>query len=197
MAERKHTPNKAEARLLEPFIGLPRSAIVVPSTKDEFGAALAYLQGCETVGFDTESKPTFKVGEVSEGPHVVQFATLERAYVFQLLHTECHPVVAAVLESRDIVKVGFGLKSDFAHLHKKLGVDIQATIDLDTMFRARGYRRETGVRSAVAILFAQAFQKSKRVTTSNWSLPRLDDRQLLYAANDAYAAIRVFMALDN
>jgi len=39
------------------------------------------------------------------------------------------------------------------------------------------------------------FRKSKSVTTTNWSLPRLSDAQKLYSANDAYAALRVYLAL--
>jgi ribonuclease D len=37
--------------------------------------------------------------------------------------------------------------------------------------------------------------KSKSVTTSNWAARVLSERQLLYAANDAYAAIRIYHAL--
>ncbi len=59
------------------------------------------------------------------------------------------------------------------------------------MFRAAGFRAATGVRAAVAILFDRRFLKSKRQTTSNWARPTLDANQLLYAANDAYAALRV------
>ena len=40
------------------------------------------------------------------------------------------------------------------------------------------------------------FQKSKRVSTSNWANAQLSDSQLLYAANDAYGAICVLDALN-
>jgi ribonuclease D len=52
-----------------------------------------------------------------------------------------------------------------------------------------------GVKGAVAVLFNQRFIKSKKASTSNWALPNLSQAQLIYAANDAYAAIRVFHAL--
>jgi ribonuclease D len=51
------------------------------------------------------------------------------------------------------------------------------------------------VKGAVAVLFNQRFIKSKKAATSNWASPRLTDAQLVYAANDAYAALRVFDAL--
>ena len=63
------------------------------------------------------------------------------------------------------------------------------------MFRQRGYRKDMGVRGAVAVLFNQRFIKSRKATTSNWANARLSEAQLIYAANDAYAALRVFEAL--
>jgi ribonuclease D len=64
------------------------------------------------------------------------------------------------------------------------------------VFRERGYRKDMGVKGAVAVLFNRRFIKSRKATTSNWANPRLTDAQLIYAANDAYAALRVFDALD-
>jgi len=59
-----------------------------------------------------------------------------------------------------------------------------------------GYRNAVGAKSAVAMFFNRKLLKSKSVTTSNWATRDLSERQLLYAANDAYAAIRIFHALQ-
>ena len=42
----------------------------------------------------------------------------------------------------------------------------------------------------------QRFRKSKKISTSNWAREQLTPEQLSYAANDAYAAIKVFHALN-
>jgi ribonuclease D len=68
-------------------------------------------------------------------------------------------------------------------------------IDVDGLFKAQGYVKSIGVKTAVALLFGQCFKKSKSISTSNWSQPNLNPSQLLYAANDAYAALRVYQAL--
>ena len=68
-------------------------------------------------------------------------------------------------------------------------------LDLNTVFRQRGYRKDMGVKGAVAGLFNQRFIKSSKATNSNWANPRLTEAQLVYAANDAYAAYRVWEAL--
>jgi ribonuclease D len=52
-----------------------------------------------------------------------------------------------------------------------------------------------GVKGAVAVLFNQRFIKSKKAATSNWANAQLTEAQLTYAANDAYAAVRVYNAL--
>ncbi|HEY1028533.1 MAG TPA: 3'-5' exonuclease domain-containing protein 2, partial [Pseudomonas sp.] len=64
------------------FDGLTSASIVTPAAADEFRAAVEEIMGFACIGFDTESKPTFKVGEVSSGPHLIQFATPAKAYLF-------------------------------------------------------------------------------------------------------------------
>lgn len=195
MTERRKAPSKAESALLEPFEGVPLPRILVPADTAGFEAAAADLMRHTYVGFDTESRPTFKPGEISDGPHVVQLATTERAYLFQTCRSECHAVLKTLLESRQLIKVGFDLKSDRGHLQRKLGIEARAILDLDTVFAGMGYR-SIGVRAAVAMTLQRKFHKSKHVTTSNWALRELNDKQKLYAANDAYAALQVLHALD-
>ncbi|MBU0602012.1 MAG: 3'-5' exonuclease domain-containing protein 2 [Gammaproteobacteria bacterium] len=193
---RKTGPSKADTSLLEPFAGLTLANIIVPRTEAEFAAAAQDIRAARQVGFDTESKPTFRVGEVSTGPHVVQFALPGRAYIFQLHHAACVPVVAALLQDRAVLKIGFGLSSDHSQIRAKLGISPCAVLDLNNVYRKLGYNSSMGARAAVGLTLGRNFRKSKAVTTTNWAQPALTDSQLLYAANDAYAALRVFEALD-
>ena len=65
------------------FDGLALDRIVTPSTPEEFAQAVDDILTFAQIGFDTESKPTFTVGELSSGPHLIQFATPTKAYLFQ------------------------------------------------------------------------------------------------------------------
>ena len=188
-------PSRDDIALLALFEGLGMRSIELVATPEGAGRALAALQRLDVVGFDTESKPTFAKNEVSSGPHTVQFASLDHAWVFQLHDAECRAAAATLLASPTLTKAGFGLSSDRAQIRHKLGVDVQAVLDLDTVFRRRGHRSAVGVKTAVAIVFGQRFVKSRKQTTSNWASRTLTDGQLRYAANDAYAAMRVFEAL--
>ena len=192
MIEHHPTPDKEQIALLEPFDRLGLCDIEVVSTSAQAGAALAELAGAAVLGFDTESKPTFAKNEASDGPHIVQLSTVAKAWIFQLQDAECRRAVAVLLESRTIIKAGFGLGDDRRRITRKLGVDLQSVLDLNTVFRERGYRKDMGVRGAVAVLFNRRFIKSRKATTSNWANDRLTEAQIIYAANDAYAAIRVF-----
>jgi ribonuclease D len=190
------TPDKDAIALLPPFdrLGLERIALI--TTLAQAKEAFARLADAPAWGFDTESKPTFKVGEVSDGPHIVQLSTAEQAWVFQLHDPHCRAVVAQLLELQGITKAGFGLGDDRKRIISKLGVEPAGVLELNTIFRERGYRKDMGVKGAVAVLFNQRFIKSKKAATSNWANLRLTEAQLVYAANDAYAAMRVWQALQ-
>ena len=193
---KKVAPTKAEISLLEPFIGLTLERIHMPTTTEEFASAAAEIKAAGIVGFDTESKPTFVTGDVSEGPHVVQFALHDKAYLFQLHRADGLPFLIDLLQSEQLIKVGFDLKSDSRHIYAKLGVHLGGVVDLNTVFSMDGYHKHMGARAAVGLVFKQRFAKSRHVTTSNWSQHQLTPQQMLYAANDAYAALKVLEALN-
>jgi ribonuclease D len=196
MTPHQTTPSKEQIALLEPFDRLGLDRIHLVSTPEQTRQACHELADTPAWGFDTESKPTFLKNEVSEGPHIVQLATLERAWVFQLHDPTARAMVAELLALSGVVKAGFGLGDDKKRIASKLGVEPADVLELNTIFRQRGYRKDMGVKGAVAVLFNRRFIKSKKATTSNWANPRLTEAQLVYAANDAYAAIRVFHALE-
>lgn len=190
-------PTKIETALLEPFQRLPLERIHLPKTPEALEQAGRDIVAAGIAGFDTESKPTFHAGEKSRGPHVVQFALRDRAFIFQLHRPECRDLVSELLGSEQVLKVGFGLRNDRAQIRSTLGVTLEAVIDLDTVFRKRGYKGHIGVRAAVGAVLKQSFRKSKRVTTSNWAAEELTTAQLMYAANDAFAALLVMDALES
>jgi ribonuclease D len=196
MNDRMHPlPDREQILLLEPFEGLDLPDIHVVATLRDAEDAVAALQAARIVGFDTESKPTFAKNEVSTGPHLVQFATLDEAWLFQSHRTELLPTLAMLLGTDTVTKVGFGLSSDLSMIRARFGVEPRAVVDIDNEFRRRGYRQSIGVKMAVALVFDRRFVKSRKATTSNWANKQLTDAQLRYAANDAHAAIRVFDAM--
>jgi len=197
--------SEAEPDELPPYEGIKLADVRLVRTRADADAAMAALGSCDALGFDTESKPTFQKGEESTGPHLVQLANDEHAYLFQIgavrrgaddagATAPAVPgieVLRAVLESPAILKVGFGLGDDLRRLRAKLGIETDNVIDLATALR-RGERNAWGAKTAVARFFGKRLQKSRKITTTNWALPRLSDKQILYAADDAHVALRIY-----
>jgi ribonuclease D len=194
--DRLDAPNKATILTLPRWADVPLSAIRLPALPGDIEAAIADLQAHRFIGFDTETKPVFVRTAERLGPDVVQFATLEHAYLFQLANPACKRAVEALLVDEKVTKVGFGLSGDQKQLLHTMGVRARPVVDLDAVFRRMGYIKEIGIKSAVAVVFGQRLVKSKRVTTTNWASPVLSPQQRVYAANDAQVALRVWHELE-
>ena len=174
------------------YEGIAIADILLVDSPAAAAEALAALLAADVVGLDTESRPTFRVGEISRGPHLVQIATDAKAYLFPVDRLASLDELKAVLESKRILKVGFGLGSDLARLKSKLGIEAKHVLDLSHALRREGQVNMLGAKSAVARYFGQRLQKSKKASTSNWAHPRLTEQQMRYAADDAQVALRVY-----
>ena len=186
-------PSKEQIQALPVFQNLPMQQIHLIHNLEQCLALEQELKSCALLGFDTESKPTFAKGEVSTGPHLIQLASHDSAYLFQI-NPEILEFLKPVFESRDQIKVGFGLKND-AHLFRKKGIELNSVIELSKCFSAFGFPNPMGLKNAMALLFQVNFPKSKKISTSNWARKTLTPAQIQYAAADAYAPVLVFEEL--
>ena len=186
-------PSKEQIQALPVFQNLPMQQIHLIHNIEQCLALEQELKSCALLGFDTESKPTFAKGEVSTGPHLIQLASHDAAYLFQI-NPEILEFLKPVFESRDQIKVGFGLKND-AHLFRKKGIELNSVIELSKCFFAFGFTNPMGLKNAMALLFQVNFPKSKKISTSNWARKTLTPAQIQYAAADAYAPVLVFEEL--
>ena len=191
------TPSTISEANLPAYEGIAEHAIVVVQNAEQLAMARQKLGESNVIGFDTESKPTFMRGQVSDGPHLVQLATEDYAFLFPVVTDQqvqfAQPVLKEVLESKDILKVGFGLGDDNQRLLSKLGVKVQKVLDLSRSL-STDKKRQMGAKAAVEKYFGQQLQKSKRISTSNWSTSPLHAKQIKYAADDAQSALLVYLA---
>ncbi len=185
-------PTPAPAPELPLYEGITLSDVVLVETADAAVEACRRMQAEAVLGFDTEAKPTFAKGEVSTGPHLIQLATENTVWLFPVRHPLEHPGLREILESPQILKVGFGLGSDLAQLRGKLGIEPRGILDLSLALPREAPNKTLGAKTAVARYLGRRMQKSKHITTSNWASPRLNERQMLYAANDAHVALRIY-----
>ena len=190
-------PTSEQIAALPLYRALPLDRILVLRSGQQCEFAENELRLAGPVGFDTESKPQFVAGGEHSGPHIVQFATADRAFIVHTEAPETAGFLKAMLESDTVVKVGFGLSSDRTPLFRKLGVKLAGALDVSKMVRRLGFKDDVGLKTAVAVVLGQRFPKSKKVSTSNWALKQLSAQQLQYAANDAHASLLVYQALQS
>jgi ribonuclease D len=181
-------PTKEQIRALPLYVGLGLVDIKIVENEMDAANALTVLESEVCLGFDTESKPTFRKGEVSAGPTLIQLATKSTAYLFPT-RFPCAVVAAMkVLSNPKIKKVGFGLKGDNKELRTKLNITIVNTADLSVRLKhIAGEKNSIGARAAVAMVLKARL--SKGAQTSNWGAYPLKEHQIIYAANDAHSAI--------
>jgi ribonuclease D len=195
MSVRFVAPDRQAIEAMEPFERLDLDRIHWVTEAEQAEQAWSALEREAVLGFDTESRPTFVRHQASDGPHIVQLATAQAGYVFSLRDSHCVARVGQLLAAEGILKVGFGLGDDRKRIVTKLGIEPAGVVDLNQVFYQRGWRRDIGVKAAVAVSYGKRFIKSKKAATSNWASSQLSAAQLIYAANDAWAALRVYQAL--
>ena len=177
---------------LPDYSGLALDHITLITSEALSVESFAALMAADAIGFDTESKPTFLKGEVSTGPHLIQLATDTHAFLFPIAHGTATEALKTILESPRLLKVGFGLGNDRSALKSRLDIELNKVLDLGEILRGKGHKGTVGAKVAVAHFFGEMLQKSKKIGTSNWANPRLNERQLLYAANDANVALKIY-----
>ncbi|RZG47255.1 3'-5' exonuclease [Acinetobacter wuhouensis] len=189
----QHLPSKEQILTFPRFPNLALDKIIVINQLKQCQTIETELKTAALLGFDTESKPTFNKGEVQTGPHLIQLATAEKAYLFQV-SPDILNFLKPIFENPDQIKVGFGLKND-AHLFRKKGIELKSVIELSKCFGSFGLNNPVGIKNAIALLFQMNFPKSKSVSTSNWARKSLTIPQIEYAAADAYAPVLIFEEL--
>ena len=189
----KPLPRPEDIRQLPLFQNLNAENILLIHSLEQCQTIESELKQVSVFGFDTESKPTFVKGEISTGPHLIQLATADKAYLFQV-NAETLAFLSPFFANEQQLKVGFGLKND-AQLFRKRGIELNGIIDLAKSFAGFGINSQIGVKNAMALLFQINFPKNKKISTSNWSKRKLTPEQITYAAADAYAPVLIFAEL--
>ena len=154
--------------------------------------AVEQLEKEKVLGFDTETRPTFRVGE-RYLPSVLQLAGEHAAYVFQLRHCSLSKPLRRLLANPDIIKAGIGLDHDVRELHKLAPFKAAGFVDVGRLAKQAGCQNH-GLRGLAALLLE--FRVSKDSQTSNWSRKTLTRAQIEYSATDAWVGRELYHKLQ-
>lgn len=149
--------------------------------------AVEELKKASILGFDTETRPSFRKGEFY---HValLQLATHDCCYLFRLNKIPLSLELASLLANEDIKKVGVGVRDDIIALQKRIQFTPRGFIDLAEKTRI-SKSVSLSLRSLCGMYLNQRLSKGAKVT--NWESPVLSDSQAKYAANDAFVSLLI------
>ena len=162
--------------------------VLVESSKD-FDRAWEDLAGESSVGWDTETRPAFRVGE-SYLPSLVQAATARRVYLFPLVKMDFSKPVGGLFAEPSIVKAGISVADDLKKLKQVFAFEEASVLDLGTVAKRHGLK-QTGLRNLAGIFLG--WRVAKGAKTTNWAAPRLTSQQINYAATDAWACRELYL----
>ncbi|MEQ9229698.1 MAG: 3'-5' exonuclease [Cyclobacteriaceae bacterium] len=153
--------------------------------------AISYLKKFTVLGFDTEKKPTFKKGEYNH-PALIQLATDEAAYIFQLPAIGFHSALRDLFSNPNILKLGVAVRDDLVELKRMEPFTPGGFIDLARLAKEQDIPY-FGLRNLTAFFLDGRLSKSQQ--TSNWENETLTEPQKIYAATDAWVALRIYEGL--
>lgn len=165
--------------------------IFVIDTLKEAEKTVDYLSGFQMVGFDTETRPSFKKGQRYK-ISLMQISTEDTCFLFRLNRIDIPDPLEDFLANPDVLKIGLSLHDDFGAMHKRKEVQPANFLDLQSFVKPFGIE-DASLQKIYAILFGKKISKGQRLT--NWEADILSDSQKKYAALDAWACLQIYNQL--
>jgi ribonuclease D len=169
-----------------------KGRIVVVLTERDADKAVRYLLSQPILGVDTETRPSFKKGQMHQVA-LLQVSSYDVCFLFRLNQLGLSPSVKRLLEDTRVPKIGLSLRDDMLSLHKLGDFNAGYFIDLQDHVREIGVE-DMSLQKLYANFFAQKISKREQLT--NWEADILQDKQKRYAATDAWSCIMLYEELQ-
>ena len=170
-----------------------KGRIVILSTERDAEKAVNYLlHNASMVGFDTETRPSFKKGRVYKVA-LMQVSTEDTCFLFRLNRIDLPDSLKAFLKDESVLKIGLSLRDDFSAIRKRMDkIDLNNFLDLQAYVGKFGIE-DASLQKIYAILFGKRISKGQRL--SNWEAETLTEAQQKYASLDAWACLEIYKTL--
>lgn len=179
----------------EEINGLPLKTFdgktVVVSDAAQLPKIVREIEKYDVVGFDTETRPSFKRGQFYQVA-LLQLAVPKKAYLIRINHTGVTEEITHLFQNANIIKAGVGIRDDLKALQKLRPFEPAGFHDLSTLAKQAGLQVES-VKKLTALLLG--FRISKSAQTSNWEAATFTQKQIEYAATDAWVCYELYQKL--
>ncbi len=166
--------------------------IVVVDNERTAAKAVAYLNDQKIVGFDTETKPSFRKGRTNKVA-LMQIASEDICFLFRINHLGLFDDLKQFLENENIVKIGLSVKDDFHVLRRIAEVEPQSFIELQSYVKNYCIA-DASLQKIYGIVFGERISKGQRL--SNWEAEELSEAQKQYAAIDAWSCLKLYKYME-
>ncbi|MDE7108374.1 MAG: 3'-5' exonuclease domain-containing protein 2 [Muribaculaceae bacterium] len=167
--------------------------IIVIDKAEQVEEAVNVLRQETIIGFDTETRPSFRKGHLNKVA-LVQLSTHTRCYLFRINLIGLVQPLIDILEDESILKIGLSTHDDFHNLNKLQIIQPAGFVELQNYVKE--FRiADNSLAKIYAILFGLRVSKGQRLT--NWEAETLTSAQQHYAALDAKACIQIFEFLKS
>lgn len=165
--------------------------IVVVETPDALAKACKVLASQSIIGFDTETRPSFKAG-VTNKVALLQLSTQEECFLIRLNKLALSREVLSILSSEKILKIGADVRNDISALNKLRHFTPRGFVDLQSEVGKYGIE-DKSLRKISGIVLGKKVSKAQRL--SNWEAKQFTPQQQIYAATDAWVCIEIYNKL--
>ena len=170
-----------------------RGEIRIVEHERDIAAACKTLAEQPVIGFDTETRPSFKAG-VTYRVALLQLSTPRRCYLFRLNRMRFEKQLVKLLENKAILKIGADVAGDIRSLLALRRFRPGGFVDLQQLAPDWGIE-EKSLRKLSAIVLGKRVSKAQRL--SNWEAAQLTEKQMRYAATDAWICPEIYRTLQH
>ncbi|QDK43937.1 3'-5' exonuclease domain-containing protein 2 [Bdellovibrio sp. ZAP7] len=163
------------------------------NTDHELQAVASALESANELGFDTETRPAFKKGEVYQVT-LLQLATETDAYVIRLKHIRNFELIKNIFENPNVIKAGVAIRDDIKNLNKRFQFVPDGFVELQTLAKAKNLNN-FGLKSMTEEVLEGTITKGPK--TTNWEANELTHKQILYAATDAWIGLKLYQKISS
>lgn len=181
----------------EEIDGLPLAQfdknIIIVDDEQKMSEAVEAMRGQSVLGFDTETRPSFKRG-VSYNVALLQLSTEDTSWLIRLNKVPMSDGLANILTDSNILKAGVAIRDDVKTLQRHRMFVPGGFVDLQNMARAAGFEDFSLKKLAAHILGVRI---SKRQRLSNWEASELTMAQAHYAATDSWISLLIYLQMKD
>jgi len=170
-----------------------KGEIVLVEDIATFHKVFPRLLGSDLLGFDTETKPTFKKGRKNI-VSLIQLSTGDLACLFRINKIGIPEELVRLLSDPSVIKAGVAVHDDIRFLKGVKKFTPGGFTDLQSFVKDFGIQ-SSGLKKLAAIVLG--FRISKRQQVTDWEAETLTEAQQVYAATDAWVCYQIYRKLVN